>query len=723
MAQTQTRVLTEAGANAKFQDKASLDADVAAKLDTPGSALRTSADARYVSQLDGTDKTSAEINAWLAGPTAFGIKRLTGEISLDATLYVPSGITLDATGTAITAEAGCGHMLKAAGQESQVYAPDTLAGTPSTSGGTLAAGAQIYYITAVDDLGGESMPAIVSVATTGSTGSVALTWRHGIVSGARTRAGYRIYGRAFAGHTLLATVAASATSWTDTGAAGSAATMPTTPSTFERTASLAVIGGVWDMNTDGGNGFDVNGTWQSGRNRGHAFDFQKVDGLRIANLKIIDAQKWAVAVADFTDLTTENLTFDTLSDGVHVVGPGNGWRAHNLRGHVGDDLVGLSLVEWPPYAVAEGDIVNVDISGIRGVDAPSAVRMLHGSGHFFDSIVIAGISGDFTKYRHAETGEYTTAAKGVVFVNWDQNSPGRKGGTCKSLILRDVVPDAHQSDVVQLGGTITSAKVVNVRSAYAGKAAVVVSYPYAPSNEPTSIDSLDISGVTLANDTAMGVFIPSTAAGSIAVEALTVRGLNRRGTSINNRGVLIEQGTLGKVRVEDSRVVSDNRMSAGDLVAITAGTVRRLELASIFAQRATTVAYLAGGTCSVVVADDVEQVYCQAAIKARIPTRVEMARPRSTDPVDAYVSLYTAPATPVELVGDVGALAPNATMLKRDGSQAWQPRSFGMPVDVSVVTKAAGLRAYNTNASLSCGVGPVYCNGTVWTHVTTGATY
>jgi hypothetical protein len=47
----------------------------------------------------------------------------------------------------------------------------------------------------------------------------------------------------------------------------------------------------------------------------------------------------------------------------------------------------------------------------------------------------------------------------------------------------------------------------------------------------------------------------------------------------------------------------------------------------------------------------------------------------------------------------------------------------GFRVDVNNVVRSANGRCWNTNAARSCGVGPVQCNGTTWTHEITGATF
>jgi hypothetical protein len=80
-------------------------------------------------------------------------------------------------------------------------APTGLAGVPSASGGTLAAGAKAYQITAVNANGETTALAPIAVTTSGATGSVALTWNptaDGVT--------YKVYGRVGGSIGLLATV-------------------------------------------------------------------------------------------------------------------------------------------------------------------------------------------------------------------------------------------------------------------------------------------------------------------------------------------------------------------------------------------------------------------------------------------------------------------------------------------------------------------------------------
>ncbi|HWF25168.1 MAG TPA: hypothetical protein VG275_06965 [Solirubrobacteraceae bacterium] len=85
--------------------------------------------------------------------------------------------------------------------EQALPAPTGLAGVPSTGGGTLTAGAKAYQVTAVNANGETTALAAITVTTTGTTGSVALSWNptaDGVT--------YKVYGRVSGSVGLIATV-------------------------------------------------------------------------------------------------------------------------------------------------------------------------------------------------------------------------------------------------------------------------------------------------------------------------------------------------------------------------------------------------------------------------------------------------------------------------------------------------------------------------------------
>lgn len=129
-----------------------------------------------------------------------------------------------------------------------IQAPVANAPTTSTAGGTLAAATYYYKITALNALGETIGSNEVSVTTTGATSSNTVTW--GEVA---TATGYRIYrGTAAAGENTYYAVG-TVTTFTDTGAAGTAGTVPGANTTG------MTVGGQWRFAQFGNYVVAVNG--------------------------------------------------------------------------------------------------------------------------------------------------------------------------------------------------------------------------------------------------------------------------------------------------------------------------------------------------------------------------------------------------------------------------------------------------------------------------------
>jgi hypothetical protein len=119
-------------------------------------------------------------------------------------------------------------------QDSVVANPTGLSATASGSGGTLAAQTYYYVVTATNSRG-ETLPSNeVQATTSGSTGSVRLTWT--AVSGAT---GYRVYRGTASGAEKLLTSVGSVTSYTDTGASTPGSQSPPTSNTALKVAPCA----------------------------------------------------------------------------------------------------------------------------------------------------------------------------------------------------------------------------------------------------------------------------------------------------------------------------------------------------------------------------------------------------------------------------------------------------------------------------------------------------
>lgn len=105
-------------------------------------------------------------------------------------------------------------------REEDLPTPTGLAGTASTTGGSLATGTYFYVVTALNETGETKASSEISVPVTGPTGSVALSWNP-----VARATGYRVYrGTSAGGENVSYT--STTNSFTDTGAAGAAGSPP-----------------------------------------------------------------------------------------------------------------------------------------------------------------------------------------------------------------------------------------------------------------------------------------------------------------------------------------------------------------------------------------------------------------------------------------------------------------------------------------------------------------
>jgi hypothetical protein len=130
-----------------------------------------------------------------------------------------------------------------------LVAPGTVTPTGSATGGTLAAATYFYKVTALNAAGETTGSPEASVTTTGTTSSVALAWA--AVTGATS---YKVYRGTAAGlESVFYTT--STNSFTDTGAAATAGTVPTVNTTAVITAGFTITFN--DVTSDAGTRYQV----------------------------------------------------------------------------------------------------------------------------------------------------------------------------------------------------------------------------------------------------------------------------------------------------------------------------------------------------------------------------------------------------------------------------------------------------------------------------------
>lgn len=141
--------------------------------------------------------------------------------SYDIVPKTPTGIYLAANYQTALLQNGAWSAINVNG----IPAPGTITPTPSTTGGTLAAGTYYYKVTALNAQGETVGSSEATATTTGSTGSVALAWT--AITGATS---YKVYrGSSSGGENVYYTTTTN--SYTDTGSTGVSASVPTVNTT------------------------------------------------------------------------------------------------------------------------------------------------------------------------------------------------------------------------------------------------------------------------------------------------------------------------------------------------------------------------------------------------------------------------------------------------------------------------------------------------------------
>jgi hypothetical protein len=447
-----------------------------------------------------------------------------------------------------------------------------------------------------------------------------------------------------------------------------------------RDSNIAIIGGDWTAGAVDGNT--------------HRFLFNKVDGLVVTPRSITSTSgKYAVSLSDVTLFEVGNIIVASASDGVHVTGPAsNGW-IHDISGNSHDDFVALGCADYAAYDYSKGTIDGVVVERIRPVQSGS----------------VSGVSG-VNLFINPNSGNVT--------------SPG----DMKNITVRDVsgtVSGAGVSlfDAFALGGIFDNILVdgVSVTNLNAGYAQARLYYTGSFSG--TKYGRITFRNIAPASAMASvvhyGVQVDTTA--NARTLNLTVDGLKLEDAAgASMQGVRVTGGPVDALVVRNPHGSLVNA-STRTISVSGAATVKQLAVKDC-ALTGSTLLYV--GDTSAVNFLDVSGLHDTPANGAAIThtaSTLLVANFAGFRLITGdFVSIQNASAS-MEFTGIAENTAGNG--LFKTAAQNVYCRSFGIRLAVDRITKRDGDMAYNLNAGLACGKGPVYCNGTVWTHVTSGATY
>ena len=561
------------------------------------------------------------------------------------------------------------------------------------------------------------------------------------VNGANTLTGSSTYG--VASSTLCTTITAVNSATSITVATAAVQTVSAAAANiYVRDANITISGGTLSRVT--------------GAQSDHTLFVQRVDGLVIRDLAInFLSGNYAIAPYDVTNLTVANLNFLAAAPNcVQVTGPASNLSISNINGQAFDDCVAIVTMDWNPYHAFPnpyGAISNVKISGISSSNPTThygnVVRLEPGPGAGLANIAVRDITALNIQGNATQLDDSTFGAgpitgvliDGVKVVKATQNAVILQNTAGSDVTIRNIVstPSSGISSavgfssgavytnvlidgvtfpsgswtgsVVNTIGSITNLTVSHV-------AAAGTTNSFFSTNAPTTITGLRLDDVHFDASGAGANLINITGAGTV-ISNLSASGLRFNSTSTQATGLQINSGaTVTSLVGSDWQLgFSDTTNSRGVWVTATGSTLSRYSLANTHVKNGQATLYFdAGTTIGPGILTDTQIVTPGRAFDFFGPT-IDLTLNGLVIDTPAAAPLYTS-GSAVTIRGSGVNRIGGWAGLQRAASEVVHCINEDYPVDVSLLTRAIGDRAYNTNSALGTlgAAGPVISDATQW---------
>jgi hypothetical protein len=511
-------------------------------------------------------------------------------------------------------------------------------------------------------------------------------------------------------------------------------------STTQRDSNITIIGGTWTRNAGGPPATATDGS----ANGAHSLFLRHIDGLIIRELKVSSSGgKYMIAVGDVTNFHIFDITGGNLaSDTVHITGPAsNGLveRVTVISG--GDDVVAITTTDYAAYSDVHGDVTDITIRGIKGGNTTRIVLVAgasyaagQGDGHLLDRIIVD------TVMQTGSGAVVWTGAGGNTDVLGSIDISHVYGGVVR---LRHpnhrvvVVRDAPSGIVPSTQDTNT---VVNIGRLMLRDTTVASGNFLLLNNAGITIDHLEIDNVTSAYDSLI-----NHALGTVkraVLSSVRYAGTNNMiaiaGTLLtlvfNSVTVLLNTSTTHVIRVNNPGVLGTATFNDTDVTGIDTNTATLVNMVAtatvnaILVNRGTYTSFgrfleKASGATGATALRVNDAVVAGA-------NRLAQVGGGSLDFAYSNLRLSGIANQPIRLYGGAtGKVSGNGwagytgSALVTDTAAAVQCTAGDFPVDLSLLSKANGDQASNTNSALSAGVGRAVSNGANWKNLYTGTTY
>ena len=411
----------------------------------------------------------------------------------------------------------------------------------------------------------------------------------------------------------------------------------------------------------------------------HNFLIRRADDLIIEDIECgSGAGKYMISLGDVRGFEIRRITLaDAPSDGVHVGGWCFAGEVKKIRGSTGDDLFAITAADYTSYNDCYGDVSDILVEDAK-------YKYANAPGRFLVNSDASPSTLSNIKVRRVTLRK--VGSERITSTNALQLGKIVLSGVLEGIVIDEtacVIINARDSTLGTMW--LNDLKITNYKSNFAfPDFAMWLQQPFGR----VSVDGWDLSETNTAQRYGIIVGaagVPLTA-GSVTIKNATVTCPLIRLVSL-----LYPNITMDYVKVQDSRLTGSGSSRLVDIGGSSS-------LARVCVENTVTTGTLwdisHGGTgvCSV----------------SLINTALGGTN---------SIRLANAPTVSLTAIGST--IAPPTVA----GTASLTSDAPSTRVDVSLLTRTQGSMAYNTNAALSCGVGPVACIGAVWKNLYSGATY
>lgn len=156
----------------------------------------------------------------------------------------------------------------------------------------------------------------------------------------------------------------------------------TKASDVDRLYSTSIYGGTFDYNL-----------LQTSNNNLHAIFLHKGNTIKLKDITVINARKYAIFLADMDKVTVENIKFNTASDGIHFQPPLKSIYLNDIKGTTRDDMVAITIGDYASYNTSQGDVEDFYASNIYPNNSMTALKLCGAEGYRFKNVVMENVYG------------------------------------------------------------------------------------------------------------------------------------------------------------------------------------------------------------------------------------------------------------------------------------------------------------------------------------------